>query len=208
MLEASLTCVMERVEHEGEKVKGSRFIGVAAPARSADEACALAEELWAQHPNARHVCWAYRGEGRDELRWADDGEPTGTAGRPILSVIEGSGLSWVTVAVVRYFGGTKLGTGGLARAYSEAASEVLKRAERVELSPKVDLRIKLSYPYEGGAQRLITSWEGQLQEARYEAEVELWVTLDASRVDQALVELSELSLGSAQVERSEPYLGA
>jgi len=207
-LPSGLLSVAERCELEMDPVKGSRFIGVIQPSRSATDALALAEELWSLHPKARHVCWAFRGRGPDEQRWADDGEPTGTAGRPILNVIDGAGLSWVTVAVVRYFGGTKLGTGGLARAYSEATKGVIDATPVVELLPKVDLKMTIEYPLEGSAQHLLASHEANVIEARYDDQVHLHVTLCATRADAVVELLTELSSGRARVERSEVYLGA
>lgn len=205
---SGLLSVVGRAEHEGAPVKGSRFIGVIQPTRTLEEATALAEELWSLHPKARHVCWAFRGRGRDELRWADDGEPTGTAGRPILNVIDGAQLSWVTVAVVRYFGGTKLGTGGLSRAYSEATKGVIEQATTLQLTPRVDLSLSISYAHEGSAQHLLERHEATLREARYDTQVHLAVTLAAERVEEVVSDLIELSAGRVQLTRSEVYLGA
>lgn len=204
---AQKICVASRASWEGDKVKGSRFIGVISPAQTPQDAQALADELWAAHPEARHVCWAFRGEGPDAHRWADDGEPTGTAGRPILNVIDGVGLSWVVVAVVRYFGGTKLGTGGLARAYSEAAKGVLSVAELTELTPKVDLEVSLAYTHEGSAKHLLESVEARINEARYDTEVHLSVTLDEGVVDEVCATLTERTAGRARLTRSEVYFG-
>lgn len=112
-----------------EEVKKSRFLACAAPAASVDEAMAL----FARHgdPAATHNCWAYR--IGNEYRFNDDGEPGGTAGQPILRAIDGQGLDRVAVLVVRWFGGIKLGAGGLVRAYGGCAANCLRQGERVEL---------------------------------------------------------------------------
>ncbi len=108
---------------EGEVIeKKSRFIAIAAPVQSEEEATAFVESIRKKYWDARHHCYAYiLGEKKEIRRMSDDGEPTGTAGKPILDLIEGGDLTNTIIVVTRYFGGTLLGTGGLARAYSSAA---------------------------------------------------------------------------------------
>ena len=116
--------------------KKSRFIGYAAPV--ADEAAALAfvQEIKARHRDATHNCYAYQAGDNDQFqRSSDDGEPSGTAGRPILEVIRGRGLKNTAVVVTRYFGGILLGTGGLVRAYGAAAKQALEAAVLVRCEP-------------------------------------------------------------------------
>ena len=116
--------------------KKSRFIGYAAPV--ADEAAALAfvQEIKARHRDATHNCYAYQAGDNDQFqRSSDDGEPSGTAGRPILEVIRGRGLKNTAVVVTRYFGGILLGTGGLVRAYGAAAKQALEAAGLVRCEP-------------------------------------------------------------------------
>ena len=118
-----------RVAAEGAKVKGSRFPAEAAPAASAEAALAFVEAVRRREHAARHHCWAYRlGESGQTWRASDDGEPSGTGGAPILREIEGRELTGCVVVVTRYYGGTKLGAGGLARAYGDAAALVLDAA--------------------------------------------------------------------------------
>lgn len=200
----SLAC---EVRVEEEKIKGSRFIGVASPAASVKDAEALAERLWAEHPDARHVCWAFRGSTPDEVRWVDDGEPSGTAGRPMLAVLEGLDLRGAAVAVVRYFGGTKLGTGGLARAYSDAAQAALGAAQVVTLVPKKRLHLSVSYAHEGLACRLIELSEGIVEGAQRDAEVTLHAVLPAERVEALCLELQERTAGRARLSVDEVHWG-
>ncbi len=127
--------------HELE-VKHSRFVARAAPVASPEEALAYVQAV--RDPQATHNCWAYKLGPR--YRFSDDGEPSGTAGRPILSAIEGQGLDGVVVVVTRYFGGIKLGTGGLVRAYGSAASECLRQAPKRVIVPRV--RCVLQAPFE------------------------------------------------------------
>jgi putative IMPACT (imprinted ancient) family translation regulator len=121
--------------------KRSRFFVRAVPVASPAEALARLEAL--SDPAATHNCWAYRiGE---QYRFSDDGEPGGTAGRPILAAIESQGLDRVLVVVIRHFGGIKLGAGGLVRAYGGAAASCLRGGEQVELWPAVQLRVVVSF---------------------------------------------------------------
>ena len=117
-----------RARHEID-VKHSRFLALAAPVETPDQALAFIAEVAA--PDATHNCWAYRLGGL--YRSSDDGEPAGTAGRPILAAIDGQGLDQVVVVVTRWFGGIKLGAGGLVRAYGGCAAECLRTAPRREL---------------------------------------------------------------------------
>ena len=127
--------------HELE-VKHSRFVAWAAPVASPEEALAYVQAV--RDPQATHNCWAYR--VGPQYRFSDDGEPSGTAGRPILSAIEGQGLEGVVVVVTRYFGGIKLGAGGLVRAYGGAASECLRQAPKRVVVPRI--RCALQAPFE------------------------------------------------------------
>lgn len=127
-------------EHED---RGSRFLAWVFHASDEDVFRARLEALHAQHPKARHHCWAWRiGVA---YRFQDDGEPGGTAGRPMLQVLEGSGLVDVGAICVRYFGGVKLGTGGLARAYSGATARALDDAGRLEVVPLVRIGLRLPF---------------------------------------------------------------
>ena len=115
------------------KIKGSKFLSFAIPVQNVDEIKVIVAEYRKQYFDARHVCYAYMlGNERLEFRANDDGEPSGTAGRPILGQINSYELTDVMIIVVRYFGGILLGTGGLVSAYKEAAIEALSQAEIIE----------------------------------------------------------------------------
>ena len=116
-------------------VKGSEFLAFAAPANDVKTALEFVQGIRNRYPDATHVCWAYK--VFDQYRFSDDGEPGGTAGAPIFRVLEGSGFECVVVAVVRYYGGTNLGAGGLVRAYGGTAAEALRLAERLEVHPRI-----------------------------------------------------------------------
>ena len=124
-----------------EEIKKSRFIVNAAPVTSADQAAQFIDTI--SDPNATHNCWAWKiGQ---QYRFNDDGEPTSTAGRPILSAIEGQDCDQVVVVVTRYFGGIKLGTGGLIRAYGGSASHCLQQATLIELIARITLQFHCYY---------------------------------------------------------------
>lgn len=124
-----------------EEIKKSRFIVNAAPIINAEQAAQFIDSI--SDPNATHNCWAWKiGQ---QYRFNDDGEPTSTAGRPILSAIEGQDCDQVVVVVTRYFGGIKLGTGGLIRAYGGSASHCLQQAELIELIARTTLEFHCFY---------------------------------------------------------------
>lgn len=135
------------LERETE-VKKSRFIARVAPVGSRDEVKDWLEQAHRDHPDARHVCWAYqigRPGSAAEAAMNDDGEPSGTAGKPILGVIQHKDMGDVLVMVIRYFGGIKLGAGGLVRAYAGAAEAVLSAVDRVLQTPMLELGVTLTF---------------------------------------------------------------
>ena len=133
--------------YEPAPTKNSRFLAFVAPATSEEEAGAFLDRVRAEYDDARHVCWAWRlGPAGDRTRSSDDGEPSGSAGRPILLQLEGHEVTDVVAAVVRYFGGVKLGVGGLMRAYGGAAGQCLDRAPVREVV--VTARLVVEHPYD------------------------------------------------------------
>ena len=151
--------------------KGSRFIATAFPARGAEEASAGIEAVRSEFPDATHHAWAYvlsaRGPDPPE-RHHDAGEPAGTAGPPILQAIRGAGLCDAVVVVTRYFGGIKLGRGGLARAYRAAASSALAAAATVTLIPRARLRVSLPIALDGEARHIVARHGGHVESAAYD----------------------------------------
>ena len=145
------------------KVQRSRFLAQAIPITSPEDARTLLEETARRYHDARHVCYGYRlGVGRGMVtRKSDDGEPSGTAGEPILAAIGQLDLTDVLVMVVRYFGGIKLGTGGLARAYGQAAADALNQATVREVPLGREFVIKFSYAQEKTIRRLLEIWKGE-----------------------------------------------
>lgn len=130
-----------------EIIKKSRFIGMISPSASERDALAFLKKLHEQHPNASHIVYAYRIQTAEGLvcRFYDAGEPSGTAGKPIFQHLEGKQLINLVVAVIRYFGGIKLGAGGLTRAYSNVAKGVIEKAEIVGYVEMTNLQLILDY---------------------------------------------------------------
>lgn len=136
--------------------KRSRFIAYAVPVSSADEVKQEVEKYKKQYYDARHICWAYMlGAERTNFRVNDDGEPSGTAGKPILGQINSNELTDVLIVVIRYFGGIKLGTSGLITAYKAAASEALSSAEIIEKTVDEDITVVFEYPFLNSIMRIV-----------------------------------------------------
>jgi uncharacterized YigZ family protein len=151
------------------KEKGSKFLSFAIPAHSSDEVKELIKTYKKEYYDARHVCYAYMlGAERKEWRANDDGEPSGTAGRPILGQINSKEVTDILVVVVRYFGGILLGTGGLTVAYKEATADALSRAEIVEKTVDEIISIHFDYVLMNDVMRVIKDTNAQIQSQSYE----------------------------------------
>jgi uncharacterized YigZ family protein len=130
------------------EIKNSQFITRVSRTQGRDAAKAFIDEIRAQYPDANHHCWAFvAGAPNNVHLWdqSDDGEPKGTAGKPMLNVLQHSDFGETTVVVTRYFGGIKLGTGGLVRAYSQAVQEALTQTEYENVYPRVPVQLKITY---------------------------------------------------------------
>lgn len=178
------------------EVKKSRFLARAAPMQTPDAALAWLKQI--ADPNATHNCWAYRIGAA--YRFSDDGEPGGTAGRPILSAIESQGIDQVMVVVTRWYGGTNLGAGGLARAYGGSAAECLRTAARRELIDLIEVELSCAFGLSGSVHTLI----GQLQaekraESFDERGLRLRLRLPASSFEVLAGRLRDLSRGEANL---------
>ena len=193
------TTLASRAEAE-LTVRGSRFLALAVPVQDLAECEA---ELGARRKlrhDATHHCYAYRlGPGGGAWRANDDGEPAGTAGKPILAVIDGAGLSDVLVVVTRYFGGTKLGVGGLARAYRDAAAGAVQRGGRAAKLLSVILDVEVTHDRVGPVMRAVAGAGGTLLSSRYDAEVLLSVRIRRSRLDGLRASLLEATSGRARL---------
>lgn len=183
-------------------VINSRFIAAAAPAFSVEEARAFIACIRAEFPDASHHVPAFLiGYGASvTAHCTDDGEPQGTAGRPALAVLQGSGLGDVVVVVTRYFGGTKLGTGGLVRAYSEAVKAVLGVLPRAEKIPTHTVMLACEYSYFERVRLLIQASHGQVLDEDFGADVTITARFAAWHLEPFQSALSDLSRGSLHAE--------
>ena len=174
--------------------KGSRFLAVIGPADTEEAARAALAALAREFPDATHHCWAWRLGTPPRERSADAGEPAGTAGVPILQVLRGAGLSDVLAVVVRWFGGTKLGKGGLARAYAAAAREALQGLPVVARVPTVRLALRVPYERVGAVKRLVHPPEVELEQEDYGEDARLTLAVHEERVAAVREALADLGL--------------
>lgn len=188
--------------------KRSRFIGYIKPVETEAEARAFVEEIKKRHYDARHNCWCYLLREGGVVRYSDDGEPQGTAGQPMLGVFEKEGITDLVCVVTRYFGGILLGTGGLVRAYTAAASGALQSAELVSMRLVVDCKVRVSYAQFEQAQRIIAAAETRLDEPIFDDAVTLCWRMPAGREEALRTALNELTCGGAEVEISAPQYAA
>ena len=138
------------------KEKMSKFISFAVPVSTLDEVKENLEIYQKKYYDARHICWAYMlGHQRVDFRSNDNGEPSGTAGKPILGQINSFGLTNILIVVIRYFGGIKLGTSGLIVAYREAAAEAIRANEIIECLVEDDIRVAFEYPFLNDVMRIV-----------------------------------------------------
>jgi uncharacterized YigZ family protein len=166
--------------HSELLIKKSRFLGCVQPVAGRPEALAVVAQLRAQHPGAAHVCWALLAGGQSAAN--DDGEPGGTAGRPMLEVLRHQQLEGVLATVVRYFGGVKLGAGGLVRAYTDAVAQALLGAQKVTLQKLVALACRVPYALEGMVRRELEQAAATLGEVRHGEAVEIAFAVPESAV--------------------------
>ncbi|QEY65060.1 YigZ family protein [Metapseudomonas lalkuanensis] len=181
-----------------EEIKKSRFIAHAAQVASVEEAQAFIARL--SEPGASHNCWAWK--LGNLYRFSDDGEPGGTAGRPILAAIEGQDCDQVAVLVIRYYGGIQLGTGGLARAYGGSAAKCLQGGERVELVARSRIRCHPGFAELPLLKARLADFEALVESERFDAEgAELIMALPEGRIAGFEQVLRDISRGRLEVKR-------
>ena len=165
--------------------KRSRFIAYAVPVRTVEEVKEQVDKFRKQYYDARHVCWAYMlGPDRSTFRANDDGEPSGTAGKPILGQINSLELTDILVVVIRYFGGIKLGTGGLIVAYRAAAAEALSLAEIEERTVDEEITVQFEYPFMNGIMRIIKEDNPEVLSQSFDMNCEMTLRIRKSEADK------------------------
>lgn len=178
-------------------VVNSRFIATVGHIQSVDEAKQFLAAVRSEMPDASHHVYAFRvGYGNSVIEgMSDDGEPSGTSGPPALAVLRGTEIGDVIVVITRYFGGTKLGTGGLVRAYSEATRTVLASLKTTLNIQKILVGLEFSYPLYERIKRLISQFAGEIEEETFTANITLLVTFPVTQLASFSAELSELTAG-------------
>ena len=182
------------------KVKNSRFVAEVHPIHSPEEA----KELWRHkkdtYDNGGHIVYAFTiGPQQNVCGCSDDGEPSGTAGRPVLAVLKGSGLTDTLLTIARYFGGTKLGTGGLVHAYSDAAKAVLEVAETKELIPMSHLTLTIPYTLYNTVLNRIKPFGFEVSEEQFSDDVSISGSLPEEKLSQLQATLQEIGNGKIPV---------
>lgn len=183
-------------------VKGSKFIAHAIPIENRDNAEVFIAEISHKYHDATHNCFAYKigvGDG-GEFRFSDAGEPSGTAGRPILQAIESRNLTNLVVVVTRYFGGTKLGTGGLIRAYSAAALAALDEATIVKKFPTAKLRLTFGYEFTNPVHQIIQKFQAEIIESRFSEDTNYLIEVREKDLTDFKAELKNISRGQIEID--------
>lgn len=182
--------------------KKSRFIATVRPVKNEEEALAFLEEMRKQYWDARHNCYAYSiGKNREYTRCSDDGEPSGTAGRPMLDVILGEDIYNVAVVVTRYFGGVLLGTGGLVRAYSKAVQEGLSESVVIEKKKGILLKVTTDYTGIGKIQYIAGERQIPILDSEYTDKVVMKLLIPNSETEAVQKAVTEGTNGRAEMEK-------
>ncbi|MCT2385203.1 IMPACT family protein [Erwinia pyrifoliae] len=185
-----------------EEIKKSRFITLLAHTDGVDEARAFVQQIKQQHPAARHHCWAFVAGAPDDsqqLGFSDDGEPSGTAGKPILAQLMGSHIGEITAVVVRYYGGIMLGTGGLVKAYGGGVQQALRLLPRRVKVPMLTFSLICNYAQLSEIERLVARFDGQVLNSEFLENITLSLALPHARVAGFRQNLSDFSRGALQL---------
>ena len=175
------------------KDRGSKFVGYAYPVTSDSEVKNILSSLKADHTKARHFCWALRlSADRSVFRLNDDGEPSGTAGRPILNCLLSADVTNILIVVVRYFGGTLLGVPGLINAYKTAAQEAIKAAEIIGKTVNDIYRLKFEYLQLNEVMKIIKDDDLQISNQKFDNNCSLEITVRKSQLNQVLQKLDKV----------------
>lgn len=179
--------------HSELLIKKSRFLGCVQPVADRAAAQAIIAQLRAAHPGAAHVCWALLAGGQSAA--VDDGEPSGTAGRPMLEVLRHQDFDGVLASVVRYYGGIQLGAGGLLRAYTDSIAQALRDARKIPIVKQRELRCELPYALEGLLRREIEAVGASLTGIEHGEQVNCAFRLAASDAPALIARLNEAGQG-------------
>lgn len=173
--------------------KKSKFISYAIPIESVDEVKGELDKYKKEYFDSRHICWAYMlGVEHLNFRTNDDGEPSGTAGKPILGQINSNGLTNILVLVIRYFGGIKLGTSGLMTAYRESAAEAILNAEIIEKTVDQDLAFFFEYPFMNDVMKIVKDLEVSIIDQKYDMDCSMTLRIRKALYEQLKTRLEKI----------------
>lgn len=196
------------VRHEGQKeivIRKSRFIGHIRPVETEEEANAFIDEIKKKHRGATHNCSAYLLGERDEIqKQSDDGEPGGTAGKPILEVLKNRELKNVAVVVTRYFGGIMLGAGGLIRAYADGAVAAIEGGDEIARVLHTQVFVTIDYTWHGKVENELRGREVRTGETQFTDKVTLLCLPLYSESERFMAWITDLTQGQAEVTKGEP----
>lgn len=181
-----------------ETIKKSRFVTLLAHTDGVEAARAFVQQVKNDHPDARHHCWAWvAGAPNDsqQLGFSDDGEPSGTAGKPMLAQLMGAGIGEITAVVVRYYGGIMLGTGGLVKAYGGGVQQGLKQLARMRKVPMQQFLLLCDYAQLSDIERLVQRYDGKITESQYLDRISLTLAIPFGQIDGFRQNLSDFSRG-------------
>jgi len=185
------------------EVKKSKFIGIGFPINSVDESRSMLKNLKEEYADSRHICYGFLwGEKSTHMGMSDDGEPSGTAGRPILEVLKGSGYENILVAVIRYFGGIKLGTGGLVKAYTEVTKLVVDGIHVEKYIERIEATLLLPYPLYNQVKMLIESYKCIIIEEKFETNITIKLSLEVTTEKEFSNDLQEISNGTLTLRKN------
>lgn len=185
-----------------EEIKRSRFITLLAHTEGVEAARGFVQQIKQQHPTARHHCWAFVAGAPDDsqqLGFSDDGEPSGTAGKPMLAQLMGNNIGEITAVVVRYYGGIQLGTGGLVKAYGGGVQQALRLLPRKVKVPMLQFSLICDYAQLGDIERMVARFDGQLLHTEFQQNITLHLALPHAQVESFRQNLSDFSRGALQL---------
>ncbi len=190
------------------EVKHSRFIATIEPTDTPDAALSFISRIKQEFPDATHNCWAYLigpPGSTDRIGLSDDGEPHGVAGKPMLTTIQHGGIGDITAVVTRYFGGTKLGMGGMVKAYTQAVKTALEQLTVTEKISWIELSIKIGYPLLDNIERLLPEFEVELIDKQFTEQIRLDLKLPEENLSRLQTRLTDLSSGQIEFSKREKF---
>lgn len=183
------------------EIKRSLFIASAFPMADEEEAKKLIRQKRNEHPKCSHVVWAYvlGGEKSQLMGMSDDGEPKGTAGRPILSILQYSGMTNILITVVRYFGGTKLGKGGLVKAYTDSAKGVLENLPKKKLVKEIRLHLVCGYKHFDAVKAVLEQAGARIESEKFESDISIHLSVAEDAFQRLSEQVVDSSSGTAVI---------